>query len=77
MNITQLKAEERHVAKLINLIATHEEYTHSDVHGVLTAIVKDIARDKDLLTFEERLTNSRDNDLNMTNREKKSLVLRL
>jgi len=63
MNITQLRAEERHVTKLINLIATHEDYTHSDLHGVLTAIVKTIARDKNLLTFEERLYNSRDIDL--------------
>lgn len=53
MNITQIKAEQRHAERLMDVIAYSKDYTSNDLQGILTAIVKTIARDKDLLTFAE------------------------
>lgn len=69
MNITQLKAEEKYSMEIMGLIVFNKRYTTSDLQGVLTALVKTIARDKDLLTFEERLNNSRDNAIYSKHRQ--------
>jgi len=63
MNITKIKAEAKHTSQIMDLIYHSDEYTTSDLQGIITAIVMTIARDKDLLTFDERLNNSKDNDL--------------
>jgi len=63
MNITKIKAETKYTSQILDLIYHSDEYTTSDLQGIVTALVMTIARDKDLLTFEERLYNSKDIDL--------------
>jgi len=63
MNITKIKAEAKYTSQILDLIESSDLYTTSDLQGIVTALVMKIARDKDLLTFDERLYNSRDIDL--------------
>jgi len=61
--MTKHQKEAKYTSQIMDLIESSDLYTHSDLQGIVTALVKTIARDKELLTFEERLDNSKDIDL--------------
>jgi len=61
MNIQ--KKEDSYVSQIKDIINNAQEYTESDMDAILTALVRKIARDTELLDFEERLENSKDFDL--------------
>lgn len=57
------KKEFEYSNEILELIDNREDFARGDLQGVVEALVRRIARDRDLLTFEERLSISKDNDL--------------
>ena len=61
--MNKLQAENYYTDKILELIYNQDDFTTSDLQGVITALVQKIARDEDLLTFDERLERSKAVDL--------------
>ena len=59
----KLQAENYYTDQILELIYNQDDFTTSDLQGVITALVQKIARDEDLLTFDERLERSKAQDL--------------
>lgn len=54
---------EKYENQILELIENKDDYTTSDLQGIVSAIVRTIAYDESLLDFETRLERSKDWDL--------------
>lgn len=54
---------EKYENEILDLIDNQEEYTRSDLQGIVSVLVKKIAFDESLLDFDTRLNRSKAYDL--------------
>ena len=54
---------EKYENQILELIENKDEYTTSELQGIVSTLVEKIAYDESLLDFETRLERSKDMDL--------------
>lgn len=54
---------EKYINQILDLIENKDDYTQSDLQGIIEVLVKKIAFDESLLDFETRLQRARADDL--------------
>jgi hypothetical protein len=57
------KVEQLYLEKIMKLIAEKENVSDAIFETALLSLIKKIARDQDLLTFDERLELSKEEDM--------------
>jgi hypothetical protein len=57
------KNKEKYIKAILDIIENKDDYTQSDLQGLVEVLVDDIANDESLLDFETRLQRSKSHDL--------------